>query len=624
MRTLRLLKVNSVPAVPSADCLYLLKDSNLGLNAVLYTRSKARYAKAMRDVLLTGPKTIYQSVAGQATQATYTIANFDSFTTYNVSVSAGSVSINGATITVTSPTTAGKLYLTINGETSIIQVLPPSVKAPSVTYPTPSLSTLATSFTATFSAFAVSSGSDTMQSLEWQACLDSTFGVLTTSGTVNGAVTTATISGLTAGTTYYLRARHKGNSLGYSQWSDPVKFSTKLAAVGTTEVAKLQSSAVQLNEQFGTAVSLSGDGLWAACGAPNGKSSGVAYGYVDLFHYEGGTWVRKTRCWASDPTSGQLFGQAVELSYDGSVLVVGAPQAAAGAVNQAGAVYVFTRSGSTWTQAQKLVASSPVTNEGFGSAVALSNLAEYVMVGVPNRLNGSYTGCGAVDVFVKGTTWDYQATLSATEAQTAAAQGTSVKTNSDGSVVIYGAPGGVASNLAAGAAMVYTRSGTSWTKQTVLTPNPSQSNMKFGTSVALSNDGLWAAVGAPNYAPMGIITGGVQLFKRITGSWTASADLYAESYGSIQAFGTDVVLNQDGTQLLIGDPSNATSYGAGFVYSRNGLDWSYVEKITKTAQATNDNFGYSVAMDMLGKRYLVGAYKSAEVAAGGGSAYLFQ
>ena len=158
-RVLKILKVLAVPSpgAADADTLYLVKEANGGVNPMLYSRSKAKIAKAVRSVQLTGSKVLYQSAVGQSVQGTYTIANFDSFTSYTASISGGSVTLNGATVTVTSPTSSGIVYLTINGETSLITVLPPSALGPSISYPTYGLSKLSTSFTVTTSAFAVSS-----------------------------------------------------------------------------------------------------------------------------------------------------------------------------------------------------------------------------------------------------------------------------------------------------------------------------------------------------------------------------------------------------------------------------------------------------------------------------------
>src|SRR6185369_603680 len=86
---------------------------------------------------------------------------------------------------------------------------------------------------------------------------------------------------------------------------------------------------------------------------------------------------------ASNTGASDLFGSSVALSADGSTLAVGAYQEASAATgiggNQtdnsagsAGAVYVFTRSGTTWSQQAYLKASNTGAGDFFGSSVALS------------------------------------------------------------------------------------------------------------------------------------------------------------------------------------------------------------------------------------------------------------
>ncbi|MDV7390622.1 FG-GAP repeat protein, partial [Arthrospira platensis SPKY1] len=76
---------------------------------------------------------------------------------------------------------------------------------------------------------------------------------------------------------------------------------------------------------------------------------------------------------ASDYASGDVFGISVALSSDGNTLAVGADLEDTSPASNNGAVYIFTRSGSTWTQQAKLLASDYASNEQFGYSVALSS-----------------------------------------------------------------------------------------------------------------------------------------------------------------------------------------------------------------------------------------------------------
>ena len=129
---------------------------------------------------------------------------------------------------------------------------------------------------------------------------------------------------------------------------------------------------------------------------------------------------------ASDGTTHDLFGLSAAIF--GSTAVVGAP-----AKNSAtGAAYVFVRSGTTWTQQAELTASDGASNDAFGS-VGISGST--VVVGAP----GKNSGTGAVYVFVRsGTTWTQQAELTASDGVAGDAFGGPVAIS--GSTVVAGAP----------------------------------------------------------------------------------------------------------------------------------------------------------------------------------------
>ena len=156
---LDLQRTTVVPATApsSKKRLYVTKDGLDALNIALDDETGTRAGYLLRSVQLSGPTTLYQSTAGVAIQGTYKIENYDSFTTYTVSISAGSVSMSGDTLTVTSPTTAGPIYLKVNGESSKILIRPPAVKTPSITYPIAGL-LLAPTFSATPEAIGIRSG----------------------------------------------------------------------------------------------------------------------------------------------------------------------------------------------------------------------------------------------------------------------------------------------------------------------------------------------------------------------------------------------------------------------------------------------------------------------------------
>ncbi|HEX2619367.1 MAG TPA: FG-GAP repeat protein, partial [Phototrophicaceae bacterium] len=115
-----------------------------------------------------------------------------------------------------------------------------------------------------------------------------------------------------------------------------------------------------LNDRFGGAVAVSGN--TAVIGAANANGElGAAY----VFTRNGNIWTQQQELIASDAAIDDLFGWSVAIS--GDVAVVGA----FGKNSNQGAAYVFTRSGTTWTQQQKLTASDAASGDSFGISVAI-------------------------------------------------------------------------------------------------------------------------------------------------------------------------------------------------------------------------------------------------------------
>ena len=106
---------------------------------------------------------------------------------------------------------------------------------------------------------------------------------------------------------------------------------------------------------------------------------------------------------ASDGAPNDKFG-VVAISSDSSTIVVGA----SGHKSNQGAAYVFTKSGSTWSQVQELTSSDGAANDNFGLA-AVSNTGSTIVIGAGGHQVGSNASQGTAYVFTKsGSTWTQQ------------------------------------------------------------------------------------------------------------------------------------------------------------------------------------------------------------------------
>ena len=184
-----------------------------------------------------------------------------------------------------------------------------------------------------------------------------------------------------------------------------------------SQQAYLKASNTEAGDWFGCAVSLSGDGNTLAVGAyvegsnatgMNGNgtnNSALGSGAVYLFNFTGGAWGQQAYLKASNTGTGDNFGFSVGLSFNGNTLAVGAPGELSNASgvngNQAdnslsangGAVYVFDRSGITWSQKSYVKATNPDAMDYFGIALGLSSDGNTLAVGAYGE-GSAATGIG--------------------------------------------------------------------------------------------------------------------------------------------------------------------------------------------------------------------------------------
>ena len=185
-----------------------------------------------------------------------------------------------------------------------------------------------------------------------------------------------------------------------------------------------------------------------------------------------------------------------------------------------GAVYVYSRSGVTWSQQAYVKASNTETDDNFGASVSISSDGNTLVVGADGEdsgatgvdgnetLNGTFSS-GAVYVFSRsGSTWSQQAYVKASNTELDDNFGASVSISSDGSTLAVGATGedSEASGIdgdgtvngasASGAAYVFSRSGSTWSQQAYFKASNTEADDNYGASVSSSSDGSTVVVAA--------------------------------------------------------------------------------------------------------------------------------
>jgi len=264
---------------------------------------------------------------------------------------------------------------------------------------------------------------------------------------------------------------------------------------------------------------------------------------------------------ASDGAADDYFGNSVSIS--GDYAVVGAPNDTDNERNS-GSAYVFKRTGTSWAQEAKLLASDGAAFHDFGVSVSISG--DYAVVGAPNdNDNGSQSG--SAYVFKRtGTSWTQEAKLLASDGAVADIFGTSVSISGDYAVV--GAPGFNVDPIVTGSAYVFKRTGTSWAQEAKLLASDGAPNDRFGGSVSISGD--YAVVGAFLDVDNGVQSGSAYVFKRTGTSWVEEAKLLASDRAAGDEFGFGSSVSISGDNAVVGarqDDDNGSGSGSAYVYN---------------------------------------------------------
>jgi len=446
--------------------------------------------------------------------------------------------------------------------------------------------------------------------------------------------------------------------------------------------AILEGSNTAAGDAFGHSVAISGDTVVVGASAEDSPGTGVNgfegdgadfAGAAYVFVRSGTTWTQEAYLKASNTDPGDRFGLPVAIA--GDIVAVGAQyeQSAATGVDgdqinndaaDAGAVYVFVRNGTTWSQEAYLKASNTEAYDQFGCSVAMSG--ETLVVGAYGEDSGS-TGVngdssdnsrfssGATFVFVRsGTTWSQEAYLKASNTAIGYRFGWSVDISNDTLVVgspfersdATGVNGDQSDNGAwsAGAGYVFVRSGATWSQEAYLKASNTEADDFFGMDVAA--DGDLVVVGARNESSDSTGVNGDQvnnnanqsgaayLFARSGTSWSQHAYLKASNTDPLDWFGSSVSVSESvtGSRVLVGAPwedSRATGVngdqsdnsmpdsGAVYLFELRGATWSQEAYLKASDTGASDDFGIAAALS--DDTLVVGAYGDG---GGAGSAYV--
>jgi hypothetical protein len=415
-----------------------------------------------------------------------------------------------------------------------------------------------------------------------------------------------------------------------------------------TQQAYVKASNTGLTDSFGNFVALSGDGDTLAVSAyfegsaakgVNGNQDDDSIpqaGAVYVFTRDDGTWSQQAYLKASNTGEagrgdalgdGDQFGFSLTLSDDGDTLAVSAITEDSGApgINgdqsdnseaSAGAVYLFTRTGGTWTQEAYIKPTNPGGGDMFGYSVSLTVDGNMLAVSgfdedgslasTNERQNNDVRGAGAVYVFTRTDgEWEQTAYLKASNLERGDSLGVTVAISNDGNTLVAGSldedgtTTGINStpvpdrqtDASTGAVYVFVRNRGAWSQQAYIKASNTSRNDWFGSRLTLSGDGNTLAVGAQleDSAAQGINAnqndetaqeaGAVYLFTRDGTTWTQYAYVKGSNTEAYDEFGSSVALSRDGALMAVGargedsaavrvdgEQSDNSAYESGAVY----------------------------------------------------------
>lgn len=327
--------------------------------------------------------------------------------------------------------------------------------------------------------------------------------------------------------------------------------------------------------------------------------------------------------------SADRFGYAIAASADGTTVAIGAPYEDCSCVGinppvldnlatDSGAVYVFVKTASGWTQQAYIKAVTGAANDWFGMTVALSGDGNTLAIGAPAKS----ISAGEVHVFARGgSVWKPRGVLTPASGDLADYFGSSLALSEDGATLAIGASGEDSSGTGttasgldndesgSGAVYVFSRAsnGLSWSQAAFIKGSHSDSSDLFGVAVALNARGSTLAVGAEREAD----AGAVDVYDRNSaGVWSHVNYVRPTTSNVDDLFGSAVALSGDGLRLAVGavgEDGGAAESGAAYLFTRSGTNWIQDEYLKSSNVSSGDYFGGALALDERGNTLAVSA-----------------
>lgn len=358
---------------------------------------------------------------------------------------------------------------------------------------------------------------------------------------------------------------------------------------------------------FGGAVDIQGDR--AIVGAIGADSSHGPFDSAYLFERTDSGWSFEQELIPSKvQATTATFGISVQL--DDTQAIVGADLNGE-LVWQSGAIYVFDRTPTGYSESQKIFHPELTYDGNFGHALSLQG--DTLIIGAPGLTGGTPPPAAYAYVRQAGV-WTFQQKLVPTiSGDTIERYGTSVAV--DGDFAVIGDDGGYSQGVNnRGDARVFKRTGTTWQETQLLSAFDTYQNQDYGTAVSISGDTI--AIGAPGGGNNSDRPGSIYIYRFDGNTWNFEQRLRATNAHGGDSFGWHIEL--DGNRLVVGQEQFSTkSAGSAYVFERQGTTWQLVSQLTSSDGMLDDYFGSAVALD--GNQFIIGASRASPY----GAAYVY-
>ena len=372
-------------------------------------------------------------------------------------------------------------------------------------------------------------------------------------------------------------------------------------------------------DNSGISTALSGDGNTIVIGAPKNYGSqvqGTSPGHARVYKKVSGKWVQKGS--DLDGSGNECFGATVAISRNAEIIAVGAPCVGSGVVR----IYKF--SSAKWTQIGKDIKGEALSDY-FGCSVSLSDSGNRIAIGAyGNDGTSTFTGDqrGHVRVFEnKNGDWS-QLGADIDGVAEGDFSGIGVSISGNGLILAIGSPRNASNGKSSGQARIFEFLNGNW-KQKGKAINGEAVGDYFSQSLSLNAKGNILAIGAPYSDATGSVFygshGSVKVFVLKDSIWSQIGSAI-NGTKSNDNFGWSVALNNEGDVFVAGAPNNDSSgieAGHVRVYKWDSNNWTQVKKDIN-GEAAGDQSGYSVSISSSGSTFAIGAPNNDSVGSNGG------